>query len=138
MACDQVLGNDLQEEMSCQGNGNAGQTRRWAPFFPRSCMWDAGVMVGAPAAWTRGEPRTGQVRQDNRRSSYFSPSLSCSPALDHRSQKRSKRFSYLSHCCLGIKILTDTHFSQGLVGRHEILKKEPRMLPRANSVGIVF
>lgn len=26
-----------------------------SPFPPLSCVWDAGVRLGAPAAWTTGE-----------------------------------------------------------------------------------
>lgn len=55
--------------------------------------------------------------------------------LDHLTQERNKLLSYVLCCWLGLTILTDTtHLSQGLVGRHEIPKKEPTMLPGANSV----
>lgn len=55
--------------------------------------------------------------------------------LDHLTQERNTLLSYISCCWLGLTILTDTtHFSQGLVGRHKTPKKEPRMLPGANSI----
>lgn len=60
------------------------------------------------------------------------------PALDHLKQERCKLLSDLSHCCSGLKILTDTHFSQGLVQGQEITRKESRMLPGANSTGILL